>query len=68
MMASSDAPRVDPAVTGGWEGEGGSIASQGPDGLPDGVAAISVTHYRVGEYLYTNRNDALAEHRRQHSK
>ncbi|WP_268888711.1 hypothetical protein [Erythrobacter rubeus] len=33
--------------------------------LPEGISAVSVTHYRVGSYTYTSLDDALAEHKRQ---
>ena len=47
-----------------WESEGGSLSSREAP-LPEGILAVSVTHYRVGRYSYTNLDDAVAEHRRQ---
>ena len=39
--------------------------SPGPEeALPEGIVAVPVTHYRVGEYLYTSLADAKAEHKR----
>ena len=35
------------------------------DPLPEGIIAITVTHYQVGEFRYTRLEDALAQHRRQ---
>lgn len=68
-MAQSDAPGVSPPRTGVWENEGGALSpSDTPVKLPDGVIAIAVTHYRVGQYTYTNLDDAMAEYRRQSSK
>lgn len=36
--------------------------------LPDGVIAVNTVQYKVGEYTYSNRDDALAEHSRQSAK
>jgi hypothetical protein len=36
--------------------------------LPEGIVAVPVTHYSVGEYLYTSLADAKAEHRRRASE
>lgn len=47
-----------------WESEGGSLSSR-EESLPEGILAVSVAHYRVGKYSYTNLDDAVAEHRRQ---
>ncbi|GGC31396.1 hypothetical protein GCM10011371_18530 [Novosphingobium marinum] len=47
-----------------WESEGGSLSSR-EEKLPEGIQAVTVTHYRVGKYSYTNLEDAMAEHRRQ---
>lgn len=46
-----------------WESEGGSLTSR-QEPLPEGILAVSVTHYRVGKYSYTNLEDAMAEYRR----
>lgn len=48
-----------------WENEGGALAPHPSSELPDGITTISVTHYRVGKYTYTNLRDAMAEYRRQ---
>ena len=53
------------AGNGRWENEGGALAPRPSFELPNGIAAISVTHYRVGQYAYTNLDDAMAEFRRQ---
>lgn len=58
----------DPPGTGAWENEGGALASPDKPMLPDGVIAIPMTHYRVGQYTYTNLDDAMAQYRRQSSK
>ncbi len=47
-----------------WEGEGGALAPNRPPALPDEIIAITVTHYRVGPYTYTNLDDAMAQYRR----
>ena len=47
-----------------WESEGGSLSSR-DESMPEGILAVSVTHYRVGKYSYTNLDDAMAEHRTQ---
>jgi len=57
-------PHPETPATRQWENEGGSMNSRGVS-LPEGVSAVSVTHYRVGSYTYTSLDDALAEHRRQ---
>lgn len=48
-----------------WENEGGSVKPAPSPVLPEGVIAVTVTQYRVGPYIYTSLDDALAEHRRQ---
>ncbi|WP_144096591.1 hypothetical protein [Croceicoccus sediminis] len=53
------------AGDGRWENEGGALPPRTLPPLPDGITAISVTHYRVGPYTYTNLDDAMAEYRRQ---
>jgi hypothetical protein len=53
-------------ATDGWENEGGTTDAPIPQ-LPDGIVAVTTTHYSVGPYRYTSLNDALAEHRRQGS-
>ncbi|GGD44630.1 hypothetical protein [Croceicoccus pelagius] len=50
---------------GPWENEGGALAPHSSSELPDGITAIPVTHYRVGNYTYTNLRDAMAEYQRQ---
>ncbi len=59
-----DEPAERPAGTKEWENEGGQILPAVPR-LPDGIVAVTVTHYLVGPYRYTGLDDALAEHRRQ---
>lgn len=51
-------------LTRDWENEGGSVQPS-PSELPEGIVSMTVVHYRVGPYTYTNLDDALAEHRRQ---
>ena len=64
-MDQSDAkPHPETPATRQWENEGGSMNSRGAS-LPEGISAVSVTHYRVGSYTYTSLDDALAENRRQ---
>lgn len=63
MAATDTPPRT--AVVDHGDDNGGALASRVPDTLPPGVTAHLVTHYRVGQYTYTNLDDALAEHRRQ---
>ena len=67
-MAQSDTPTTSPPRIGTWESEGGALAAPDNPALPDGVTAITVTHYQVGPYAYTNLYDAMAEYRRQTSK
>lgn len=58
-------PVPSPSERAEWENEGGSLAEGAkPDALPEGIIAIPVTHYRVGEFTYTNLDDALSQHRR----
>ena len=54
-----------PRGVGAWENEGGSVAPAPEAPLPPGIVAMSVTHYAVGRYRYTQLSDALAEHARQ---
>lgn len=65
-MNDNDAEPVskETPATRRWESEGGSLSSR-EESLPEGILAVSVTHYRVGKYSYTNLDDAMAEHRRQ---
>lgn len=63
-MAESQSQTVTVSGTGAWESEGGALASHDPTLLPDGVVAVSVTHYRVGPYSYTNLDDAMAQYHR----
>ncbi len=55
-------PQTPPARE--WESQGSSLTSCHTS-LPEGILAVSVTHYRVGKYSYSNLDDAMAEHRRQ---
>ena len=66
MDRKPDKPPAETAATCRWESEGGSVRSAKTQ-LPEGIVAVSVTHYRVGPYSYTNLDDAMAEHRRQSS-
>ena len=66
-MVQSDIPAASPPRIGTWESEGGALESPDRPVLPDGVTAIAVTHYRVGQYTYTNLDDAMAEYQRQRS-
>ncbi|MHA6318384.1 hypothetical protein ACXYN8_12085 [Altererythrobacter sp. CAU 1778] len=50
--------------TAAWESEGGSVIPATP--LPDGIIAETATQYRVGPYVYSRLDDAMAEYRRQH--
>lgn len=50
---------------GDWEDEGGSLKDEPKAALPDGIIAITTTRYRVGPYLYSTLDDAMAQHRRQ---
>ena len=68
VMVQSGTPSASPPGTGTWESEGGALASPDNPVLPDGVTAVTVTHYQVGPYTYTNLDDAMAEYRRQKSK
>jgi len=68
MTVPSETPRVSPPGTSAWESEGGALTPQSSHLLPDGVTAITVTQYRVGPYIYTNIEDAMAEYRRQESR
>jgi hypothetical protein len=67
-MATPEMPRAPVPGTGKWESEGGALAQPASTELPEGVTAVTVTHYRVGPYTYTNLDDAMAQYRRQRSK
>lgn len=64
MGQESDEPAPQTPATRQWESQGISLNSCHAS-LPEGILAISVTHYQVGKYSYTNLDDAMAEHRRQ---
>lgn len=51
-----------------WESEGGSLKPNAATRLPEGIIAVTSTHYEVGPYSYSKLKDALAEHSRQSSK
>ncbi|MEL1249279.1 hypothetical protein [Aurantiacibacter gilvus] len=64
----TDAPgpiAPDQPGTGAWESEGGALKPKPADDLPAGIIAVTANEYRVGQYRYTNLDDALAEQRRQ---
>ncbi len=58
------AANPDQSGTGEWESEGGSLKQDPAGPLPEGIIAVTSTHYRVGPYSYSRLEDALAEHRR----
>ena len=64
MGHEPDEPAQQTPATRKWESEGESLSVREAS-LPEGIRAFSVTHYRVGEFSYTNLDDAMAEHRRQ---
>lgn len=64
MNDNDTEPAPGTPATRQWESEGGSLSSH-EESLPEGILAVSVTHYRVEKYSYTNLDDAMAEHRRQ---
>ena len=59
---------LDQDGTAAWESEGGGLRPKPATDLPEGVIAVISKEYRVGQYRYTNLDDALAEHRRQSAK
>ena len=65
MSQASDSQTAD---TGGWENEGGSLDHPHQPILPAGVTRIVTVQYRVGRYLYSNLESALAELSRQQSR
>ena len=65
MARAPEMTGSDASASRKWESDGGSIAGSPDIALPDGVIAITVTQYRVGPYIYTSLEDALAQHRRQ---
>jgi hypothetical protein len=58
----------DQVGTAAWENEGGAIKPRSTTDLPEGVTLVLSNEYWVGQYRYTNLDDALAEHRRQSGK
>ena len=54
--------------TAAWESEGGALKPKPATDLPEEIVAVMSYQYRVGQYRYTNLDDALAEHRRQSAK
>ncbi len=54
--------------TSAWESEGGSLNPNAATRLPDGIIAVTSSHYKVGPYSYSKLEDALAEHSRQANK
>lgn len=50
-----------------WESEGGSLKPDPATPLPDGIIAVTSVRYRVGPYIYSKLEDALAEHGRNRS-
>ena len=64
MDHKSDEPAQQTPAIRKRESEGGSLSSSEAS-LPEGIQAVNVTHYRVGNYSYTSLEDAMAEHRRQ---
>ena len=67
---ASAGPHPDPFVMAGQYARGDvpSPYLQPATDLPEGVIAVISKEYRVGQYRYTNLDDALAEHRRQSAK
>lgn len=64
-MNAVKSPSVAALATGEWENGGGALALDNRTLLPDDVIAVQVTHYRVGQYRYTDLGDAMAQHHRQ---
>ncbi|WFL78289.1 hypothetical protein P7228_04280 [Altererythrobacter arenosus] len=54
--------------TNAWESEGGALKPKPATDLPEGIIAVTSNEYRVGQYRYTNLDDAMAEQRRQAAK
>ena len=67
-MVTPEAPPATVPGTGSWESEGGALAQPASPEIPEGILAVTVTHYRVGPYKYTSLADAMAQYRRQGSK
>jgi hypothetical protein len=70
-MNMSLIPKVgasDQPGTSAWESEGGSLMPNAATRLPEGIIAVTSTHYDVGPYSYSKLKDALAELARQSSK
>ena len=65
MPQASDSQTTD---TGGWENEGGSLDHPLQPDLPAGVTRVVTVQYRVGNYLYSNLDSALAELSRQQTR
>lgn len=66
MEQESDEFRQQTPETRKKESEGGLLSSREAS-LPEGIQAVNVTYYRIGNYSYTNFGDAMAELRRQSS-
>lgn len=65
MTSAPTRPAAAWSEAGAWESEGGALEPVADQLLPDGITAEVSMRYRVGSYIYTRREDALAEHRRQ---
>lgn len=68
MSVPSTTTIPDQVGTAAWESEGGALKPKPATDLPEGIIAVTSNEYRVGQYRYTNLDDALAEQRRQSAK
>lgn len=66
MSRDRELPSDTAEVTRQFENEDGSANSVTPPVLPQGITAMTITQYRVGQYTYTSLDHALAEYQRQH--
>ncbi|RGP40868.1 hypothetical protein BPTFM16_01161 [Altererythrobacter insulae] len=63
-IVSRTAAPVEPE-TDEWVNEGGSLKPVTATQLPEGIIAVTSTHYEVGPYSYSRLEDAQAEFGRQ---
>ncbi|WP_155805921.1 hypothetical protein [Erythrobacter litoralis] len=61
----SETANPDQRASNEWENEGGSTGSIAGTALPEGIIAETLVRYRVGSYVYSTLEDAVAQQRRQ---
>jgi len=64
VMVTPETPRATVPGTISWEVRE-ALWHLRPPQPPEGVTAVTVTHYRVGPYTYTSSEHEMAQYRRQ---